>query len=270
MPAMSGTDRSELLSTFGGPEVLPGTTSLPAPPLALLSAVLRQAWHEARLRLWRRIRFRSSRDAEVFAAYRAMRPWEFEGVNARQAWANWRTIPRNLDGRAPTRPVRAIDLCCGTGQSTEVLAWSLAEGSRILGLESHPHFLEVARGRRYRTRSGAPARVAFRAQSVLEPLRDLNGGLIPDKAVDLVNSSGAVGCHFDLEATSILARELSRVVRPGGFALIDAGPGGTGTVPLEGIFAAHGFEAVHRARSCALDRYTQVCFRRLSGPDDAG
>jgi SAM-dependent methyltransferase len=216
-----------------------------------------------RLRFWRGIRFRSSRVANVFAAYHGMEPWEFEGVNARQAWANWRTIPRNLAGRVPSGHVRAIDLCCGTGQSTEVLAASLPQGSRILGLESHAHFIEVARARTYRTSSGDPARVVFRVQSVLETFCDGETGTpIPDHSVDLVNSSGAVGCHFDREAATLLSNEVARVLRDGGLALIDSGPGGTRASELQAIFSKHGFEAIHSARSCAFDRYTQICFRR--------
>jgi SAM-dependent methyltransferase len=237
--------------------------------LVLLPILLRQACHEARLRWWRSIRFRSRRADEVWRAYRAMEPWEFEGVNARQAWANWRTIPRNLAGVAPSGPALAVDVCCGTGQSTEVLAYHLAAGSRILGLELHPGFVDVARARTYRTRCGAPARVSFRAQSVLETFRDEQGSVIRDASVDLVNSSGAVGCHFDTDATSLLAREIARVLRPGGLALIDSGRGGTDEPTLRVIFGARGFDAVKRARSCALDRYTQVCFRSAPRADQA-
>jgi SAM-dependent methyltransferase len=231
--------------------------------LRLLPIAVRQACHEARLRCWRRIRFRSRENERACRAYRAMEPWEFEGINARQAWANWRTIPRNLDGRAPSRPVQAIDLCCGTGQSTEVLAYYLAPGSAILGLERNPRFVAAARARRYRAAGGASARVAFRPQSVLEVFHDSAGAIVAAGSVDLVNSSGALGCHFDAEATSILAREVARVLRPGGLALLDAGPGGTSEPELCAIFEALRLAAVHRARSCLFDRYVQVCFRKL-------
>ena len=229
---------------------------------ALLWVVLRQAWHEARLRGLRRIRFRSHHNPQACRAYAAMDPWEFEGVNARQAWANWRTIPRNLDRRVPDAPVRALDLCCGTGQSTQVLAYYLAPGSEILGLEYNPRFVAVARSRPYRTRRGGPAHVAFRAQSVLDPFRDATGALVASHSVDLVNSSGAVGCHFDRRTAEQLAAEVDRVLRPGGLALIDSGRNGTPAAALRGIFGRRGFEAVHEARSCRLDRYRQVCFRK--------
>jgi hypothetical protein len=31
---------------------------------------------------------------------------------------------------------------------------------------------------------------------------------------------------------------------------------------VRSIFEASGFETLHSARSCFLDRYTQVCFRK--------
>lgn len=230
----------------------------------LLAIVVRQACHELRLRCYRRVRFRSRAQHEVRDAYQAMEVWEFEGLNARQAWSNWRTIPCNLDGRAPARPLRALDLCCGTGQSTEVLAYYLAPGSRILGLEHSKRFVATARARSYRTRNGSPAVVEFGMQSVLESFRDSLGEELPDASVDLVNSSGAVGCHFDVQDTVLLAQEVARVLRSGGLALIDSGRAGTSERELIEVFTALDFHAIHRARSCALDRYTQVCFRKLA------
>jgi SAM-dependent methyltransferase len=236
------------------------------PPRATLarlgSIVLKQAYHEARVRCWRGLRFRSARAEEMFGAYRAMQPWELEGINARQAWANWRTIPRNLEGRVNGRPLDALDLCCGTGQSTEVLAYYLPPGSSILGLEYHPHFVEAARSRSYRARSGGPAQVHFRAQSVLETFRDTGGSALRDQSVDVVNSSGAVGCHFDGDATAVLADEVARVTRPGGLALIDSGRAGTGEREVRRLFEARGFRSVGRAWSCAFDRYVQLCLRK--------
>jgi SAM-dependent methyltransferase len=233
-----------------------------APASGLLRIVALQACQELRLRCWRRIRFRSRVRDQVRRAYQAMEVWELEGVNARQAWANWRTIPRNLDGRVPAGPVRAVDLCCGTGQSTEVLAWYLAPGSRILGPEHNPRFVRAARARPYRALSGEPMRVEFREQSVLQTFRDASGARIADGGVDLVNSSGAVGCHFDASDTRLLGREIARVLRPGGLALIDAGRAGTREKALRAVFDGLGFTPIHRARSCALDLRPQVCFRK--------
>ena len=231
-------------------------------PLALLAVLVRQACHELRVRRLRGIAFRTSRNDEARRAYAALRLWEFEGINERQAWANWRTIRRNLQSRAPRRPVSAIDLCCGTGDSTEVLAWCLEPGSAILGVDADPRFVAAARERAYFTRRGRPADVRFGCQSVLEPLCNEAHEPIADASVDVVNSSGAVGCHFEATATAVLAAEVDRVLRPGGLALIDCGPDGTRPRELREIFQALGHRAILRARSCAFDRYWQLCFRK--------
>jgi SAM-dependent methyltransferase len=231
-------------------------------PLALLGILVRQACHELRVRRLRGIAFRTSHNDAACRAYAALRLWEFEGINERQAWANWRTIRRNLHGRAPRRAVSAIDLCCGTGDSTEVLAWSLEAGSEILGVDADPRFVAAARRRSYVTRSGQPADVRFSCQSVLEPLCNDAREPIPDASVDVVNSSGAVGCHFESKTTALLAAEVDRVLRPGGLALIDCGPDGTRPRELREIFQALGHAPIHRARSCAFDRYWQLCFRK--------
>ena len=233
-------------------------------PFGLVKMLVRQACHEARVRGLRKIAFRSSRNEEARRAYASLALWEFEGINERQAWANWRTIRRNLALRAPRRPVRVIDLCCGTGGSTEVLAYYLEPGSTILGVDADPRFVAAARERSYLTQEGTPAHVAFRCQSVLEPLCDTSSLRVPDSSVDIVNSSGAVGCHFEANSTAVLAAEVERVLRPGGLALIDCGPDGTRPRELLAIFQTLGFRAVHRARSCPFDRYWQICFRKVS------
>jgi len=234
----------------------------PPSTLRVIPEFLRQAWHEARVRRLRHIQFRSRENDKAREAYAAMDPWEFEGINARQAWANWRTIARNLDGRLPRRPLRALDLCCGTGQSTAVIAHHLPPGSEVLGLEYSPRLVGVARSRSYPTASGELLHVRFRAQSVLQPFRDEEGAPVGDGSVDLVNSCGAVGCHFDPEATLALAIEVSRVVRPFGLATIDSGRSGTRPAEVQAIFEGQGFDAIHRARSCFLDPYLQICFRK--------
>jgi hypothetical protein len=98
---------------------------------------------------------------------------------------------------------------------------------------------------------------------VLQTFRDGCGDALADASVELVNSSGAVGCHFEARDTALLAQEVARVLRVGGLALIDSGRAGTSQRALVRVFAERSFEAIHRARSCVLDRYTQVCFRKL-------
>ncbi len=227
--------------------------------------LVRQAYSETRLRLARQIRFRHRDNSKACDAYCAMRPDEFERVNARQAWANWRTIPRNLDGVLPTWPVTIVDLCCGTGQSTAVLAWYAAAGSRVLGLEYNPRFVDLARSRSYlgaRGDAGDAVDVRFNAQSVLDTFRDADRAPLADRSIDLVNASGSVGCHFDTAATRILADEIDRVLKPRGLAMIDTGEAGTDAGTLSAIFVEKGFNVVHSAKSHPWDRYRQVCLRK--------
>ena len=233
-----------------------------ASPLGFVLMLARQACQEARVRRIRGIAFRASANDDARRAYARLTLDEFEAINQRQAWANWRTIRRNLAVWGPERAVRAVDLCCGTGRSTEVLAYYLEPGSEVLGVDSEQRFVAAARERRYRNRLGAEAAVTFACQSVLEPLRDACGERVAPASVEVVNSSGAVGCHFDPPAAALLADEVGRVVRPGGLALIDCGPDGTRPGALVAIFEGRGFDAVSKARSCALDRYWQVCFRK--------
>jgi SAM-dependent methyltransferase len=229
---------------------------------------LAQMLREAKLKVRRGINFRRRQNAAACAAYDAMAVDDFRLVNIRQAWANWRTIPRNLSGILPARPVFAVDLCCGIGDSAAVLAWYCAPGSQVLGLEWQPEFVREARRRRYGNSAGGPAAVRFRAQSVLDTFCDASDGPfgeapLADASVDLVNAGGAVGCHFDAADTARLARECGRVVRPGGWALIDAGAEGTSARQLQSIFADHGFLLCGKARSCPLDRFVQLRLRKI-------
>lgn len=230
-------------------------------PLPLV--VVRQAWAEVRLRLLAGIGFRQRDNRAACSAYLAMSVRDFAAINARQAWANWRTIPRNLHQRLPWRPVRIIDLCCGIGQSTAVLARYAHPGSRLLGLEHCPELVTVARATaadgQLRDPAGQPAQVAFAVQSVLDPFLDENGVPVPDGTCDVVHASGAVACHFDTTDTAILLGETTRVLRPGGLALIDAGSSGTTAAMVQRLGKLHGLREVHRARSCWLDRAWQLC-----------
>jgi SAM-dependent methyltransferase len=224
---------------------------------------MKQVFTESKLIVRRKVNFRKRENHQAVQAYCEMALPEFEGINARQKWANWRTIPKNLGGRLPAHAIRAIDLCCGTGDSTEVLACYLPEGSSILGLEYNPNFVRAAQSREFVDKYGRPVSVHFRAQSVLETFRTPDDQPVADASIGLVNSCGAVGSHFDVDATHRLVREIGRVLKVGGLATIDSGAPGTGKKQLIRIFRNHGFEVVHSAKSCLLDIFTQVCFRKL-------
>lgn len=236
----------------------------------LAGLCLRQAWAELRVSMRGRLHFRDGENARAVRAYRAMSVADFEDINARQRWANWRTIPRNLKGRLPGRPCRAVDLCSGVGDSTEVLARCLPAGSEILGLECSPEFVRTARSRNYRDGAGDPVKADFRVQSVLEEFRDSSGERLPDASVDLVNCCGAFAINFNARELSILAAEIARVVRAGGLAAIDSPASRAGKERMVRVFGRHHFEALGSAQSCFLDRYSQICFRRREGARQHG
>jgi len=228
---------------------------------SLAGLVLKQAWAEFRVTVRGRLRFRDPRNDGAVRAYRAMSVADFEGINARQKWANWRTIPRNLHGRLPDRPCLAVDLCSGTGDSTEVLACCLPSGSEVLGLECSAEFVRAARSRVIRDGTGRPAKAEFRAQSVLDTFRDAGGRALDDGSVDLVNCCGAAAINFTETEVAALASEIARVLRPGGLAAIDAPARATGQRRMVRAFGER-FDVVGAARSCIFDRFSQICFRR--------
>ncbi|MGK5082512.1 class I SAM-dependent methyltransferase [Bdellovibrionota bacterium FG-1] len=233
----------------------------------LVGIILKQAVSEKlKLRLMKGVNFRQSENTQARKAYQAMTISEFEGINARQQWANWRTVPRNLNGRVPNRPIFAVDLCCGVGQSTEVLSCFLPPHSRILGIEANPEFVARARVRldRYHHFDGTPAQVAFVARSVLEPFVDEQERPLAPESVDLINCCGAVGVHFRPETTEKLAEQVAYVLRPGGIAMLDSGPHGTNAKQLTSILKKHGFERINAVKSCFIDYSVHVCFRKLS------
>jgi SAM-dependent methyltransferase len=219
-----------------------------------------QAWTESFLRYKKKINFRKRRNKEAVEAYGQMTLQEFEGVNARQQWANWLTLPKTLTDVLPNRPLQAIDLCCGVGHSTEVLAYYLPSGSSILGIEYTPSFLRKAASRRYFHANGSLCNSSFQEQSVLERWTNADDMELADNSFDLVNTSGAVGSHFDPASTDLLAREAARVLKRGGIASIDSGFAGTRRKQVIQIFKAHGFNLVRSTKSCFFDIYTQICF----------
>jgi SAM-dependent methyltransferase len=229
-------------------------------PGHILTICWRQ-WRTEHALARRGIFFRSTDPAVVAAAYAAMTATEFEAINGPQDWANWRTIPRALHGRLPDRPWRAIDLGCGTGTSTRALAYYSPAGSEVLGYELVAPLLVRARRRRYIHRNGCDARVQFTCQGMTEPFRDNDGHRLADHSVDLVNSCGVVGHHLNIISVRPLIEQLSRVLTPGGLALLDDGP----TLPaaaLVGLLQPAGFELLGRYRSWPLARSGQVAFRR--------
>jgi SAM-dependent methyltransferase len=228
----------------------------------VVAACWRQ-WRAERALARRGVHFRSTNPANVAAAYAAMSPAEFDAVNARQAWANRQTIPRAIRGRLPDRPWRVLDLGCGTGGSTRVLAYHAPAGSEVIGYELVAPLIAVARRQRYIGRDGQDARVRFVGQGLTEPLRDGDGRRLADWSVDLACSCGVVGHHLTAATARPLARELARVVTRGGLAVLDDGP--TFQTPaLVALMSEFGFRPLGRYLCWPLARSGQVCFRRGS------
>jgi SAM-dependent methyltransferase len=225
-----------------------------------LFGVCWRQWRAERGLARRGVHFRITDVAALAAAYTAMSDGEFDAINGRQDWANWRTIPRSLSGHVPDRPLRVLDLGCGSGGSTRVLAFYCPAGSRITGYELAAALVEVARHRAYRHRSGQPADVTFCCQGVTEPLRQPDGTLVSNGSVDVVNASGVVGHHLGAATVGPLVGELRRVLQPSGVALLDVGPT-LGDAELSGVMTGAGFARLGYRRSCRLDRTGQVIYR---------
>jgi SAM-dependent methyltransferase len=227
-------------------------------PGRLLAVCWRQ-WRAERALARRGVHFRTTDLTALGAAYAAMSDREFDAINGRQDWANWHTIPRSLSGHVPDRPLRVLDLGCGTGGSTRVLAFYCAAGSHITGYELAPPLVEMARRRRYVRRDDQPADVDFCCQGITEPLRQTDGGVVPSGTADVVNASGVVGHHLDAVSVRPLVAELWRVLRSGGVALLDVGPT-LGDAALTDLMTAQGFTRRGYRRSCWLDRTGQVIY----------
>ncbi|MBI4865036.1 MAG: class I SAM-dependent methyltransferase [Candidatus Riflebacteria bacterium] len=226
-------------------------------------AVCWRQWRTERTLRRRGIDFRTTDPAAVERAYATMTHEEFAAINGRQAWANWRTIPRAMSGSVPDRPLSIIDLGCGTGPSTEVLAFYAPVGSAIIGYELAAPLLRIASDRPYPNKHGSSVQVSFVCQGIAQTLRRPDGGAVPDRSVDLVNASGIVGHHFTPTTMEPLVRELRRILSPQGVAMLDVGP----TCParaLISLMVSAGFASVRRCRSCAVDLMGEVVFRRIS------
>jgi SAM-dependent methyltransferase len=212
-------------------------------------------WRTERKLAKRGVRFRATALEQVLAAYAAMSQTEFDAINGPQEWANWRTIPRALNGHVPDRPLRVLDLGCGSGSSTRVLAYYCPIGSHITGYELAEPILAYARRRRYQHRSGAAMSVDFVCQGVTQQFRE------PDASVDVINASGIVGHHLKPETMRPLLAEIERVLKPAGVAMLDVGPTLRGPA-LRRIMAEAGFAFLGHYRSWFGDLTGEMVFRR--------
>ena len=227
-------------------------------PRNLVSICWRQ-WKTERRLARRGILIRTSDLNAIEASYSRMAKDDFEGINARQNWVNWRTIPRAMSGLVPNRPLTIVDLGCGIGSSTSVLAFCSPQGSHILAYEISRPLVNIARIRQYLDRSGECADVRFLCQSITTTLCPSDG--VPlGQSIDLANSSGLLGHHFNVDTMQLLAGQLKAVIRPGGLAMLDSGPT-LNTTDLVGIMTSAGFVEVRHCRSWPLDPTALIVFQ---------
>ncbi len=224
-----------------------------------LLLVFWRQWRTERALRDRGIDFRTTVPEDAQRAYSSMTPAEFVAINGRQAWANRRTITRSLAGLVPDQPLAAIDLGCGIGESTRVLASLLPAGSRVLGIEFAPPLVDVAR--EFSSNAISSCDVRFVVGSIVETFIDEDGTPIDADSIDVVNASGIVGHHLDPPDAESTAEEIHRVLKPRGIASLDVGPK-LSAKRLTALMDYLGFDRLRRTRSHPFDRTGQVVFRK--------
>jgi SAM-dependent methyltransferase len=115
-------------------------------------------------------------------------------------------VVRWLQAAGVPRPARALDFGCGTGLSTASLSEALGSGCEVTGVDVSTESVREARARH-----GGPARRFVHADAPALPLDD--GGF------DAVFTA-CVFHHITRDAHAHWARELARVLRPGGVAFV--------------------------------------------------
>lgn len=228
--------------------------------LASLRTFLRQ-WAAQRRHKARSASIRSTDLPTVGRAYGSMTPGEFEAVNGPQDWLNHRMIPRALATIDRPRPWRVVDLGCGTGGSTRILAHCAPPASTLVGYELCQTLVAEARVRTAHEANGKAHAIEFVCQSMLEPLQDPRGGRLTDRSVDVAHAAGVIGHHLRESDVRVLATELDRVLTDDGIAILDAGP----NMPprrLTRLMRQMGFERIACERLLPFASRAALVFRR--------
>jgi SAM-dependent methyltransferase len=210
---------------------------------------------------------------QVREGFSALLGSDFDEYNLPQAWVESRQIPQCLHRRVPRDGARILDLGCGPGTSTRILCRFASSTWSILGYDFTEAYIAEANRLRasgaFRNAAGEIIPTEFAVQDISRPLRDPSGTRLAAGSVDFALSGGVVGLYLNRRATIRLARELWRVVKPGGHAAIDAGP----AVPARwilAIFRRRGFIPVGRARSVFLEPRPKIIFRKPDGQENSG
>jgi demethylmenaquinone methyltransferase/2-methoxy-6-polyprenyl-1,4-benzoquinol methylase len=139
----------------------------------------------------------------------------YDLLNDLQSFGLHRCWKRRLLRLAGARPgLRALDLCCGTGD----LALGLARrGAEVVGLDFSPEMLSVARARAAEASPKSETPGQSSSSSVLRPLSfiqaDAQSLPFPDNSFDIVTVGYGLRNLVDFEAC---LREMQRVAKPGG------------------------------------------------------
>src|SRR5215831_14866469 len=221
---------------------------------------LRQFTTERNLRK-RNVSYRTTHPARVAEAYGLMSEDEFDAINAPQEWQNRRLIPRMIQSLGLKEPLIAVDLGCGSGQSSQVLGSQLPPGSTLLGYDICDRLLARASHRTYRDVRGAPLKARFINQSIAQPLNDPAGRRLDAGSVGLIHAAGVVGHHLTEADVVAMAAEIARVLAPTGSAVLDAGPA-MPRAPLQEILAAYGFAVWDTLRAVPCASHHMLVFRR--------
>ncbi|MBY0358528.1 MAG: methyltransferase domain-containing protein [Candidatus Obscuribacterales bacterium] len=232
---------------------------VPAKQPSNLLSICWQQWLTERRLAARGINFRTADPKAVAAAYSAMTAEEFDAINGRQAWANWRTISRCLVHVPRHRPLRVVDLGCGGGSSTQVLAHHCPLGSQIIGYEFSESIIEIARKRNYVHSTGTKVQASFNRQGIAETWRESVGLPLRSQSVDLVNASGVIGHHMTPDTMAPVICELKRVLAPEGIVMLDVGPT-MSPEQLVDLMSAVGYRFLEHCCSSWFDPYGQLVF----------
>jgi SAM-dependent methyltransferase len=169
-------------------------------------------------------------------------------------------IPRAVARCPLARPWRIVDLGCGSGGSSAILARQAPPGSSLIGYDLSASLLETARRRVLVDRAGGPVRAEFVCQPITEPLRTAGGELLPARSVDIAHAAGIVGHDLREGDVEALARELRRVLAAGGLAILDSGPR-LGPRALARTMRGAGFDRLATHRLLPFTTRTASVFR---------
>lgn len=204
-------------------------------------------------------------DAKIVAeGFGALRGADFDEYNLPQVWVERRQIPQAVHGRVPMRDAVVLDLGCGPGTSTEVLAYFADPSWTIIGYDLVEHSIKAARERAarggFRSRAGTVIHPLFECQNIAQPLL-LRGQPLKEGTVDFVISGGVVGLYLRPADVEKLIRDLRRIVKPGGYVALDSGP----SVPpetLRAIARENGLAFRTIAKSFWIEPRPKLVFQR--------